>query len=498
MGIIADTFRLPVRNRSPLPSAPFQSSGLYTPTGSFQQTGRAYATNEIVYAAVELLASSAGEPHLCGRRWRRNSPTSRNPRASILNEKKILNAKGIPAPNAMLVKNGYVEELPDHPLVELLNAPNPYMSRGQFWGTAVMDRSLAGNFYALKARSKQFPNSFPLQLWRMRPDRVKIIPSKDNFIEGYEYNTGTDKVIYAAKDVLHWKTRNPFNDYYGMPPLMPIMGRLDIDWYMQSFLKRFFESGGAGPGAVLTVKTKLTQEAKDELRERKSRMFSGPTGEWLILDNTESSYQQLGLNRGLRDALPKELDAVSEARIAMVFGIPGSILGLLIGYESSSYANKRADWQVLWDVTMAPMLSDLDDVLNLSLAPEFTGIDDVYFDLDDIKALQEDTDKMHDRTRKNFQAGLVSLEEARDEIGYDPAISEGLFQLPSGATVVPFEEMGETPEPLPLALPETPEEMQNVVAEPRCPKCSRRVGANIQVGGSLDCPKGCGYFEVTA
>jgi hypothetical protein len=64
----------------------------------------------------------------------------------------------------------------------------------------------------------------------------------------------------------------------------------------------------------------------------------------------------------------------------MVLGIPGTILGLLIGYENMSLAGKKADWQVLWDVTMTPLLSDLDDVMNLSLVPEFSGIDEVLFD----------------------------------------------------------------------------------------------------------------------
>ncbi|GAG20638.1 unnamed protein product, partial [marine sediment metagenome] len=241
------------------------------------------------------------------------------------------------------------------------------------------------------------------------------------------------------RDVMHFKTRNPLDDYYGMPPMMAISGRIDIDKYMAGFLKTFFEQGGTGPGSILTVKAKVSAEAKDEIRKRFHRQFGGPGTfhEMMILDNTESSYQQLGLNRGLRDALPKELDQMSEARIAMVFGIPASILGLLIGMESSSYANKRQDWQVLWDVTMTPLLSDLDDVLNLSLIPEFGGIDEVLFDLSDIKALQEDVDALHDRARKNLQAGGWSIQEFRDATGKDPEDLEGIFLVPANIYPTP-------------------------------------------------------------
>ena len=223
----------------------------------------------------------------------------------------------------------------------------------------------------------------------------------------------------------------------------------------------------------------------------------------MILDQAESTYQQMGLNRGLRDALPKELNAMQESRIALAFGIPGSILGLLIGYESSSYANKRQDWQVLWDVTMAPLMSDLDDVLNLSLVPDFAAIDEVYFDLDDIKALQEDVDAIQERERKNFQVGLTSWEEARDAIGRDPKIREGTFFVPANVKPVEFDDLTKEPEPPPMIAPpqEEPEGESEVpssngsrpeafalVGETRCPDCGKLLGKNV-VAADLWCDR---------
>lgn len=502
MGLISDV--LGFRNRLPAVFTGSSPLPLYSPArGSYDSFARAYSTNEIVYAAIELLATSAGEPHIIGRRTRRERT-----RADVRNAAKLMRAKGLRGINTRLVQNKFVEDLPNHPLVNMLNNPNPFMSRGQMWGTVVMDWHLAGNSYLLKVRAEPPFKPLPVELWRLRPDKVRVIPSKTKFIEGYEYDTGTERITIPANDIVHFKTRNPLDAYYGMPPLMPITGRLDIDGFMREFLRTFFERGGTGPGAILTVKQRMTQEQKDQIRDRAKRQFGAGTGfhEWLILDQTESSYEQLGLDRGLRDALPKELDAVSEARIAMIFGIPGSILGLLIGYESSSYANKRADWQVLWDIKMTPLLSDLDDVLNLSLVPEYPGIDEVLFDLDDIKALQEDVAALQDRERKNLQAGAISLEEYRDTIGYDPSVADGLFQVPGGVEWVPFSELGEretvvreVPPGLegPGDVPALPEP-ENVIAEPRCPSCNRRVGANVQPGASLPCPRCRTFFEVMA
>jgi len=489
MGALARTLSfLAVRNAVttvPMVQSTFQSGFGATPQSAHPQYSRAYMGNEIVFSAIEMLATSAAEPMIIGKRYKRTSPEIRNEQMRL--ENRGISKREI---SERLIENGYFTDTPNHPLVRLLNNPNPFMSRGQLWGTVVMDRCLAGNAYLLKARVQGGPiKGAVTELWRLRPDRVKIIPHPTDFIEAYEYDTGKEKIRFPASDVMHFKTRHPLNDYYGMPPLMVLASRIDIDDYMRNFLRSFFERGGAGPGSILSVKQKLTTEQKDSIRERFKGQFGGSSGahELMVLDSAESTYTQMGLNRGLRDALPKELDAVTEARIAMVFGIPGSILGLLIGYESSSYANKRQDWQVFWDLTMTPLLSDFDDVLNLSLLPDFGGIDEVAFDLSDIRALQEDVDKIQDRHRANFTAGLESHEEARDGLGLPPSPATGIFFVPSNMVPTEVAILGDPPpEPEPMKQIAAP---VAVVAEVNCPKCGRWIGRNMNVGAVAYCPK---------
>ena len=311
--------------------------------------------------------------------------------------------------DAMLVQNGFYEELPDHPMVRLLNTPNPFMSGDDLWGSVVIDRWLAGNAFILKARSDLRNVG---ELWRLRPDRVKVIADSTKFISGYEYKVGQETFTFPREDVMHFKTRNPMDPYYGLPLLMPILDAIAIDGSMKAYIRSFFDKGGTGPGAILTTKGKISEDDKTEIRNRMRRLLSGPQGyhETLILDSTESTYTQLGPGRGLTDALPKEVAAMIAAEISMCLGIPASILGQLIGLESSSYANKRADWQVLWDVNLTPLMGSIQNTINMSMlnpeAPDFRGIDEVQFDLSSIRALQEDEDALQERARKNFTVGI--------------------------------------------------------------------------------------------
>lgn len=464
------------------------------PQGEYMRFARAYMTNEIIFASIDLLSDSAGEPQIVGRRYRRESPRILN-RLEVRSMLKDLTARGLShrEANDRMIRNGFYEAIPNHPLVKLLNKPNPIASRGQLWGTVVMDRYIAGNAYLLKSRFQNGPLKGAVgELWRMRPDRVKVIPGAGG-IEGYEYNTGRDKIVYPAADVLHFKERHPLNDYYGLSPIQVVYERLMIEDNMRGFLRTFFETGGVGPKAVLSVKQKLNQTAKEGISDYYDKAFGGPNPRSLmVIDQNEHAYTKLGLERGLRDALPQEIDAASEARIAMVFRIPASILGTRVGMESSSYANKRQDWQVFWDLTMTPLLSDMDDTLCLGLIGEggFGAIDEVCFDLGDIRALQEDTDKLHERHRKNVAAGLESWEEGREAIGFDPDISEGTFLIPGNVVPISVKRMDSTadegpPEPTPPQITAP----ANIIAEVHCPKCGRWVGRNMNVGAVAYCPK---------
>jgi HK97 family phage portal protein len=452
--------RLMPRNQSPHRAISSVSGG-YSGTSTsnnFAGFANAYATNATVNAGLNLLATQVGAPRVVGKRHRKSKAQIRTARAEY-SALGVQNRAGAMNLDLMMAREGYVEDVVEHPLLKILSEQaNPFLTADEMWGYVIIDLWLAGNSYIVKARNDL---GMVVELWRLRPDRMEIITDKDKVIAGYRYKIGSETMVFPRRDVMQFKARNP-NDpyYYGLPRLLPIIDAIDIDDDMKTYLKSFFRTGGSGPGAILTVEGELTDEEKDELRERKRRIFGGPAGahEWLILDNTKSSFQQLGLDRGLRDALPKEVWAMISAELSMVMGIPGSILGQLIGYESSSYANKRSDWQVLWDVTLTPTLEALAAVVNLSMLnpvdPEFGNLDEVCFDLSSIPALQEDTEALQGRILKTWMGALSGFRESRLMAGFDPDPDpDDIFLVPSNMVAMPFRSLGVEPAPAPDVNP---------------------------------------------
>lgn len=406
MGLLATTLKAAIPSvRDFAASVPvFQSGQAQLPNARYDTYAKeGYSVNELVYACVQERATSAAEPRMHAR----------------IGDKWTL----------------------DHQILRLLARPNPFLDAFEFWATVIMHLDLAGNAYALMVRSRSMK---VVELWLMRPDRVRIVPDASTYIGRYEYVVGDGTVIpLPADDVVHWKEMNPLNDWYGMPRLMAASGRTDIDNYMKDFVKGTFENGGM-PAAVLSTKQKLTEDQKKAIQNRREQTFGGPRGmfNWLILDNQEATFSPVTQSLGTRGLVIPELDEIMEARIPMVFGVPQSLIGTRTSYQNGGYANKRAEATDFWTGTLAPLYKMLAGRLNLRLVPNFPGVDEVGFDLSDVLALREDKDKVHARVREDFRAGLIWDELARQETGYPIKAPAGaVFYVPSSAVPTPVEEL---------------------------------------------------------
>lgn len=397
---------------APLGVSSYQDGRAQLPDSKYTTyANEGYSKNELVFAAIEALAGSAAEPRLqyrSGEKW---------------------NIRG--------------------PVIDLLNRPNPFLSRFDFFANVIMHRALAGNAYALIIRSG---SGKPLELWLMRPDRVSIVPSSTSFISHYEYDLGGNQVaVLPPRDVIHFKTRNPLNDFYGMPPLMAAAGRVDIDNFMKDFVKTYFAKAGV-PGGMLSIKQKLSDEARNEIKRRFKSEYGGSAGwhELIVLDSTEASFTPMTQNLGPSGLVVPDLDKINTRRILSVFGVPPALLG--VDDANTSYASLEMLQRFFWDNTLAPLYKDLAGDMNLVLPQNFAGVDEIAFDMTDVRALREDIDKLHARLRSDLMSGCITIEEFRLATGREPVTADGTYLIPSNLVPTPaaMVAMGEMPGPMPM------------------------------------------------
>lgn len=372
-------------------------------THSYERFAReCYSKNELVYACVEELCTSASEPRLAAYR------------------------KGQPEP----------EKIDEHPVLDLFDHPNPFLSRYGLISGVVLHRSLSGNAYLEKVRSRA---GRVVELWPLRPDRVKVIPHPARYISGYEYRIGDYTTVLDARDVIHIRSNHPLDDYYGMPPLAAAAQRVDVDNWMRQFVASFFLNAGV-PAGLLNIKQQLDDSDREMLRERYRSMFSGQSG-WhslMVLDNVEAEYQQLGMPVGERGLAMPSLDEINEARIPMAFGVPLELIGARLGMVHGNRSTTKEARATFWMETLVPLYVEIAEAITMGLRDEAPDVDYFGFDYSDVEALQEDEDKRHERLREDMLAGGITREEFREAIGYEPEIDTShTFMLKGGVAPMP-------------------------------------------------------------
>lgn len=353
---------------------------------AFAQDG--YRRNAVIFACITEISTSAAEPPLQALRMR--------------GEEEI--------------------ELPStDPLAMLVAKPNPEQSRYEFLSTLTTHLHVAGNGYAHKVRAR---NGKPAQLWLLRPDRIEIKPGRNGVVEAYAYSVGGNTTMIPAEDVVHFKMHpDPLDDYYGLSPISVLARFGDLDNAATDFLRAFFLNAGV-PGGLLTFKSgRVGREERERVRQSWRDQFSTSKG-WhdVGVMDADVNYQELG-------SVPKKLDlstvwGVTESRICSVLGVPAVLVGVWVGLQNSTFANYETAQKSLWQETLSPFYVRLADKLTMGVASEFGPDRLVRFDLSKVQALQEARVVREARAQKNWENGLLTMNEARTEQGY-PEVPDG-------------------------------------------------------------------------
>ena len=166
------------------------------------------------------------------------------------------------------------QEVKSHSVLSLLKNPNPYMNGSQFMENLITYRMISGNAYVLAIGPS---GSAPLELHLLRPDRVQVIAGRNGQPMGYQYETDNTIQYYmmhpvtGRSDILHLKTFNPLNDWYGLSPIEA--AAYSIDQHNQSSQwNQSLMQNGARPSGALVVKGADGTLSEDQYRRLKHQM----------------------------------------------------------------------------------------------------------------------------------------------------------------------------------------------------------------------------------
>lgn len=311
-----------------------------------------------------------------------------------------------------------VRTVETHPLLTLLNNPNPLQGGTELCESLYAFRYIAGNSYLHAIGPKDGP---PLELHVLRPDRVAIIPAPGGVPKAYRYSIDARAIdipvdpISGQSRILHLKTFNPLDDWYGLSPMEAAAYSIDQHNQCGAWNQSLLQNGARPTGALMVKAGEgqpatLTESQYTRLRTQLDEQFSGSVnaGRPLLLEGG-LEWKEMSLN-------PRDMDFInikhSSARdVALAFGVPPQLLGIP---GDNAYANLKEARMALWEQTIIPLLQSVTDALNNWLVPMFDDSLELRLDQDAIPIFAEKRDAYWERISR---ADFLSAEEKRKLLG---------------------------------------------------------------------------------
>ena len=335
----------------------------------------------------------------------------------------------------------------EHPLIDLLNRPNPLQSYSEFFNSLFGYVLLSGNAYILKVGAE---TGTPQELHQLRPDRIVIKGSGNQIPDRYQYVlNGKVHQQYEVdqengfSDLKHIKLWNPLDDYYGLSPMSAAAVEVD-QFNMASKHNVNLLNNGARPSGAIVFKPQddagfavnLTESQRQQLLTDLNNRFSGTAnaGRPLLLEG-DFDWREMGLSPKDMDFL--NLKHMSATDIAMCFGVPSQLVGVP---DAQTYANVAEARLALYEETIIPHLRKLSSDLNEWLVPMFDERLRLEFDIDAIPALSERRRKIYENVTSAVREGIMTRNEAREIIGLQPV--DGADDLYISATLFPLTDEG--------------------------------------------------------
>jgi HK97 family phage portal protein len=338
----------------------------------------AFGNNEVVYACIMEIASSLSEAPL------QALDSERNP-----------------------VKT--------HPTIDLLSRPNPFQSQFEFWEMTLLHMYLSGNAYWYKVRTGR---GKIVELWALRPDRIRIVPDKDNLIKFYQYEIDGKMFPIDQNDILHHKFPNPHHDFMGMSPVRPALRRIATDNDLTDVTKNTLENGGM-PSGILSTTDVMNEQLVRRMKAQWKQNYGGRNKGNIAILEGQMDFKPISWN--MNELAMPDISALDETRICMVFGVPPILIGAKSGLDKATYANYKEARLSFWQETISSLQRRLISKLEIDQDLNPGGTFHFRFDDSDVDALMDIRQQNFENAIAGLNSGLLTHDEARAEVGLEPA-----------------------------------------------------------------------------
>lgn len=257
-------------------------------------------------------------------------------------------------------------EVQRHAVLDLLDNPNPLMDRQELFETAIQHFDTTGEWFWVAYFHPTIRSAGPLQLWPMRPDRVRIVTDRNDALVGYVYVSEDGEQVPLPKDiVIHQRRPNPLDIYRGLGPVQAVAVKLDSNRLAAEYNRNFFLNS-AEPGGIIEIEDRLDDDEFREMVQRWREQHQGVANAHRVAILEQGKW--VDRKYTMRDMMFPELADLSREEIREAFGYPKGMTGAT---EDVNKAVADANERMFGRYLLRPRLEKLRSAINGQLLPMF-------------------------------------------------------------------------------------------------------------------------------
>lgn len=275
---------------------------------------------------------------------------------------------GLNGQNKHLLERGDLVEV-NHPLIDLLENPNPKQTKWEFFFSSVFCLAGPGEVFWLIERGKN--TGQPVEIYPIPPHWVKNTPSKDDPYYYLHDDVAVERKKVDPDDMMWIKipqAQNPINGR-GMGPGRALGHEIDIDENISEHILGFFVRS-AIPDMIVGMKDAM----EDDIVAAKEKYLRANRGSHnahnVFFTSGDIDVKQL--NPSFRDLQMVELRKHLRDTIIQLFGMPPEQLGII---ENSNRSTIDSADYLYAKRTVQPYIDIFWSTLQNRLLPQFRNTD---------------------------------------------------------------------------------------------------------------------------
>jgi len=261
-----------------------------------------------------------------------------------------------------------------HPAADAVSRPNPWTTRYRLLYSLICDRAIYD--FALWVKFKN--EAGQVSLVRIPPSKVEFGGNSWVDPETFTISGTQGKVQLPRESVVYFHGYNPVDASTGSSPMETLRLVLAEEQESMTYRTSFFKNAARLEHVITRPRDapKMSPEAKDRFWARWNAQYVG-TSNAAKTALLEEGMSITPMSSSAKDSQYLEARKFNLEEIARFYHVPLPSIGIL---DNANYSNMESAHKQLYQDTLGPDLTEIQEELKAQLLPEFTGTEDFYFE----------------------------------------------------------------------------------------------------------------------